>query len=163
MHRPHLPPPSKYAWYTFLLRGWVEPRVLVQLEGLWKWEIPMTPTWIKTATFQFVAQCLNQLYHYMPPLYSKAGQQNSRTTGDSEGMCAAFMCTTEGSRGSRLLHWMTRKVIHAYVKWWVNTVKGHINISMKPFNSNAVNWFASLLRLEWDMKIVILRTTWCVC
>jgi len=38
------------------------------------------------------------------PLYSKAGQQNPRTTGDSKGMCAVFLSTSEGSRGLRLLY-----------------------------------------------------------
>jgi len=57
-HRP-LFTPRKYAWYSVLLRGWVDPRVIVRSEGLCQWKIPMTPSGIKLATFQFVAQHVN--------------------------------------------------------------------------------------------------------
>jgi hypothetical protein len=32
-HRPPLPP-RKYSWYSFLLRGWVDPRAIVRLKRL---------------------------------------------------------------------------------------------------------------------------------
>ena len=40
----HRPPlfPRKYSWYSFLLRGWVDPRAIVRPEGLCQWKIPTT-------------------------------------------------------------------------------------------------------------------------
>jgi hypothetical protein len=43
------------------VRGCVDPRAIVRLEGLYKLKNPMTSQGIESATFQLVAQCLNKL------------------------------------------------------------------------------------------------------
>jgi hypothetical protein len=43
------------------VRGLVEPRAIVRLEGLGKLKNPMKSIGIESATFRLIAQCLNQL------------------------------------------------------------------------------------------------------
>jgi hypothetical protein len=63
LRRGCLYPARKYSWYSFLLRGWVNPRAIVWPEVLHQWKNPKTPSGIKPATFRDVAWCLNQMRH----------------------------------------------------------------------------------------------------
>jgi hypothetical protein len=63
LHTGHFLPSGKFL-VLISVRGWVDPKAIVQLEGLGQLKNPMTSLGIKPATFKLVAWCLNQLcYH----------------------------------------------------------------------------------------------------
>jgi hypothetical protein len=49
------------------VRACVDPTATVRSKALCQWKIPVTPLWIKPATSQSIAQCLNQRHDRMLP------------------------------------------------------------------------------------------------
>jgi hypothetical protein len=61
--------------------GSVDLSVIVLLEELCKWKIPMTLSGIEPATLRVVAKCLNQLRHRVPLLFSDTIPKFNLTCG----------------------------------------------------------------------------------
>jgi len=63
-HRPPLLP-QKISLLHISVTGRVDPRAIVQQEGLYQWRIPMTPSGIEPATFRLLSQCPQGKVHWV--------------------------------------------------------------------------------------------------
>jgi hypothetical protein len=93
--------PEEYSWYSFV-RGWVDPRATVRLEGLGQFKNPIASSRIEPATLRAVTLCLNHL-RYRVHLF-----QNVRSWKNlsSEEM-ASNICFCKEGRGlqTTILPW----------------------------------------------------------
>jgi hypothetical protein len=62
------PSPPRRFLVIISVRGWVNSRAMVRLEGLGQLKKKSTSSGLEPATFQLVAKCLNELRYRVPPV-----------------------------------------------------------------------------------------------
>jgi hypothetical protein len=60
--------PPKIFLVLISVRGWVNPRAIVWLEGLCHWKFPIKPSGIQPAIFLLVANYRDQIRHRLPQI-----------------------------------------------------------------------------------------------